>query len=464
MVVNKRPIHRSLFIGCAVFIAFMCLLFSVQAYYSYSKTLYSRYNEKLSGLLNHITKNIDLDDLYQSVITGEKSEKYPQVQQILNSIVDEFNLFYLYSGFVRGKQMVNICSATSEEERSRGEQDMELLETSDAYPEEELKKFSTATSLDEISFFEETSEWGAAYTACKPLVNSTGVHYGVLCADISTEALHKALHKSVFYSILLTLGTGILFATILIFWLRRNVTGPIVALEKSVQKFAEQSHGNKDLAALVFDSPDINTHNEVESLSNSITKMTEDMKVYVQDIVKAEQTAKSAQEKANNMTMLAYKDALTHVGSKIAYDNAARALAKDVADNSISEFGIVMIDLNNLKVINDSYGHANGNTYISGACHIICTIFRHSPVFRIGGDEFIVILKGDDYAVRQKLVDQARQKFFETENDNSKEPWERYSVAIGIAEYKAGDTIENVFTRADEDMYQNKQNMKKARV
>ena len=55
----------------------MCILFSAQAYYTYSKTLYSRYNEKLSTLLNHVTKRIDLDDLYQCVITGEKSEKYP---------------------------------------------------------------------------------------------------------------------------------------------------------------------------------------------------------------------------------------------------------------------------------------------------------------------------------------------------------------------------------------------------
>ena len=284
-----------------------------------------------------------------------------------------------------------------------------------------------------------------------------------MCADISIDALHKSVHRSVLNSIISTLGAGLLFVAILIFWLHRNVTGPILALEKSVRKFAEDSN-SKAPEDLAFDAPDINTHNEVESLSTSILKMTEDIKVYVQDILEAKKSVKNAQEKAENMTMLAYKDALTHVGSKIAYDNAARALAKDVADNSISEFGIVMIDLNNLKVINDSYGHANGNTYISGACHIICTIFRHSPVFRIGGDEFIAILKSYDYAVRQKLVDQARQKFFETENDNSKEPWERYSVAIGMAEYKAGDTVDTVFKRADEDMYQNKQNMKKSRT
>lgn len=465
MTVNKKPIHRSLFIGCAAFIAFMCFLFSAQAYYTYSKTLYSRYDEKLGSLLNHITKHIDLDDLYQCVITGEKSEKYHQVQETLNNLVDEFNLFYLYSAFVRDKLMVNICSATSEVERARGEQDMELLETSDTYPEEELNKFSAAIAEDKITFFEETSEWGAAYTGCKPLISSTGVHYGLLCADISIEALHNTLHKSVLYSILLTLGTGILFASILIFWLRRNVTGPIIALEKSVIKFAEKSRDKKkDPKNLIFDAPEINTQNEVESLSSAITQMSKDMRNYVEDILEAEETAKSAQKEAANMTLLAYKDALTHVGSKIAYDNAARTLDKDVAEKLVTEFGIAMIDLNNLKVINDSYGHANGNSYIAGACHIVCTIFRHSPVFRIGGDEFIVILKNDDYEQRHKLIERANLKFFETENDSAREPWERYSVAIGMAEYREGETTDAVFKRADQAMYLNKQKMKKNRT
>ena len=262
----------------------------------------------------------------------------------------------------------------------------------------------------------------------------------------------------------MALGLGILFALILLVWLRHNVTGPILALEKSARHFAEKSRGKKDPESLIFDTPEIHTKNEVESLSNAITQMSKDMKVYVQDILEAEENAKNAQEEAANMTMLAYKDALTHVGSKIAYDNAARTLDKDIVERLVSEFGIVMIDLNNLKLINDSYGHANGNTYISGACHIICTIFRHSPVFRIGGDEFIVILKNSDYEQRHVLIEQARQKFFETERDNTKEPWQRYSVAIGIAEFSEGESVEIVFKRADSDMYQNKQEMKKNRT
>ncbi|WP_405339411.1 GGDEF domain-containing protein [Fibrobacter sp.] len=431
---------------------------------TYSQSLYKRYDDKLDNILNYITTQIDLDDLYESVITGEKSEKYTKVQELLNGMVDEFELFYLYSVFVRGNLMVNICSATSAEERAKGEEDMPLLDTSDGYPAEELKKFSAAIAKDEISFFEENSEWGYAYTACKPLVTSTKVHYGLICADIAINDLHMTVNNYVLYNVILTLGLGILFGLILIVWLRHNVTGPILALERSARLFAEKSRDKKkDPKDLVFEVPEINTHNEVESLSNAIAQMSKDMKNYVEDILEAEETVKTAQEAAANMTMLAYKDALTHVGSKIAYDNAARTLEKDVAEKLITEFGIAMIDLNNLKVINDSYGHASGNTYIAGACHIVCTIFRHSPVFRVGGDEFIVILKNGDYENRHNLVEKANLKFYETENDNAREPWERFSVAIGMAEYRDGESVDAVFKRADEAMYLNKQKMKKNR-
>ena len=465
MAAYKRPIHRSLVLGSAVFIAFMSFLFSILAYLSYSKSLYNRYDDKLDDILNYISAQVDEDDLYQSLVTGETSEKYPQVQKLLNGMVDEFELFYLYAVFVRNEKMYNICSATSERERAAGEEDMPFLDSSEAYPLEELKKFEMATAKDEISYFEEDSEWGAAYTACKPMVSSTGVHFGLICADVSIGELHKTVNNYVIYNVILTLFLGLLFALILIVWLRRNVTGPILALEKSARKFAERSRNKKmDPENLIFDAPAINTQNEVESLSKAITQMSKDMRTYVEDILEAEETVKTAQEEAANMTMLAYKDALTHVGSKIAYDNAAKALEKDVIEKRVKEYGLVMIDMNDLKTVNDNYGHANGNIYISGACHIICTIFRHSPVFRIGGDEFIVILKASDFEKREELIKQARQAFQETEHDESKEPWERYSVAIGMAEYSSRDTIDSVFKRADEIMYQNKLKIKKSKT
>ena len=456
---HKRPIHKSIILGSAVFVAFLCFLLSIQAYLTYSKSLYKRYDDKLDNILNYISNQIDMDDLYQCTLTGQKSEKYEKVQTLLNGMVDDFELFYLYSLFVRNDSMYNICSATSKAERERGEEDMKLWEPTDAYEPSEIQKFAKAIKKNETSFFEEDSDYGAAYTACKPYVNSLGVHFGVICADISIEELHKTVNHYVLYNVVLTLCLGLLFGLILIFWLRHNVTGPILALEKSASNFAEKSRGKLTPEELIFDAPEIHTHNEVESLSNAISQMSKDMRTYVQGLLKAEELARSAQEQVQDMTQLAFTDALTHVNSKVAYDKMKESLQEQI-DQGIATFAFVMIDVNNLKDINDNYGHDCGDKYIFGSCHIFCHIYKQSPIYRVGGDEFIVLLQNSNYNNRNKLLKDMETEFKKAANNSSRKPWERYSVAYGMAEYKKGDRVDDVFRRADENMYHKKMEMK----
>ena len=61
------------------------------------------------------------------------------------------------------------------------------------------------------------------------------------------------------------------------------------------------------------------------------------------------------------------------------------------------EFAIVVLDVNDLKVINDTEGHEAEDKCICDACEIICRTFKRSPVYRIGGDEFVVISQNEDY-------------------------------------------------------------------
>jgi len=456
---HKRPIHRSLILGSTVFVTFLCFLLSIQAYLTYSKSLYKRYDDKLDNILNYISNQIDMDDLYQCTISGQKSEKYEKVQTLLNGMVDDFELFYLYSLFVRNDSMYNICSATSIAERERGEEDMKLWEPTDAYEPSEIQKFAKAIKQNETSFFEEDSDYGAAYTACKPFVNSLGVHFGVICADISIEELHKTVNYYVFFNVILALCLGVLFVLILIIWLRHNVTGPILALEKSASNFAEKSRNKLTPDELVFDEPNIHTHNEVESLSNAISQMSKDMRTYVQGLLEAEELARSAQEQAQDMTQLAFTDALTHVNSKVAYDKMKDSLQEQI-DQGTAAFAFVMIDVNNLKDINDNYGHDCGDKYIFGSCHIFCNIYKQSPIYRIGGDEFVVLLQNNNYKNRSKLLKMMETEFQKATNDSLRKPWERFSVAYGMSEYQKGDNVDDVFKRADESMYRKKMEIK----
>ena len=152
----------------------------------------------------------------------------------------------------------------------------------------------------------------------------------------------------------------------------------------------------------------------------------------------------------------AYRDGLTGVKNKLAYLEALKDIEIRYADGSLKEFGVIVFDLNGLKEINDTLGHAAGDEYIKNASHIICRQFKHSPVFRIGGDEFAVILMGSDYEDRERL----NGSFEKTMDENLKSG--KVVVANGMAVFIPGkdESYNDVFRRADGIMYQRKQALK----
>ncbi len=97
---------------------------------------------------------------------------------------------------------------------------------------------------------------------------------------------------------------------------------------------------------------------------------------------------------------------------------------------------------------------------------MICDTFKHSQVFRIGGDEFVVLLTGKSYDQCDSLVEDIEVQFTASAADTSKEPWERYSPAIGTARFTRDldEHVESVFKRADSTMYANKIHMKAQRI
>ena len=158
------------------------------------------------------------------------------------------------------------------------------------------------------------------------------------------------------------------------------------------------------------------------------------------------------------------KDALTGVRNKLAYDEMCKDIDYKIADG-FTDFGIVMIDLNFLKRINDTYGHDKGNIAIKSLCTIVCKTFLHSPVFRIGGDEFVVILENEDFIFHDKKIEEFQNKIKEKSSEEGSPMWERISAAVGVALFdpKIDGNIDNVFKRADTAMYENKKEMKALR-
>ena len=153
---------------------------------------------------------------------------------------------------------------------------------------------------------------------------------------------------------------------------------------------------------------------------------------------------------------MAVKDALTGVKNKYAYVQAEAALDSDIAEGKVQDFAIMVADVNGLKNINDTLGHNAGDEYIRNACHLVCTVFKHSPVFRVGGDEFAVSLKGQDLEARKELM-----AVLENEVSSNREKG-LVTISVGIAEYEHGSDIrvQDVFERADKYMYAQKKMFK----
>ena len=147
-------------------------------------------------------------------------------------------------------------------------------------------------------------------------------------------------------------------------------------------------------------------------------------------------------------------DALTGVKNRNAFLNAQEQLDKQIAEKQHPEFAVVILDVNDLKKVNDTAGHQAGDRYLQQACRVICEIFRHSPVFRIGGDEFAVISRGSDYGEIETLV-----KRVEDHNREAKAVGGAV-VACGMAKYAGQTGVTPVFELADKRMYENKLRLK----
>ena len=123
------------------------------------------------------------------------------------------------------------------------------------------------------------------------------------------------------------------------------------------------------------------------------------------------------------------------------------------------------LSADDLKKINDGHGHDKGDEYLKTASRLICRTFQHSPVFRIGGDEFAVVLQNEDFENREDLVTK-----FETERAKSNaiadNPWDRVNVSMGLAVYDADTdpSVIDVARRADKLMYKDKYEKKAAMV
>ena len=190
--------------------------------------------------------------------------------------------------------------------------------------------------------------------------------------------------------------------------------------------------------------PDYKGKDEVGILTNTFGMLTSHLKSYI-----------------GYLNDLAYADALTAVHNKGAFNIYLEDLQKKVDEEGKKDFAVCVFDCNDLKKVNDEFGHDKGDVYLRAACALICKVFAHSPVFRTGGDEFATVLQGGDFKARNDLIsvfdDQCRLL-----RTNASDRWEQVDIARGIAVFdpQIDRSVNDVVHRADMLMYEDKRNFK----
>ncbi len=251
-----------------------------------------------------------------------------------------------------------------------------------------------------------------------------GMKLGVSAPD---DEIYAVQREATFRMVFLIVLFGIITSAIAIL-LARRVLAPLQEISEAARRMGR---GNYDVP--------VPKHwdDEIGQLADNINVTMEQMKHMV-----------------HNLRSQAQQDRLTGVKNTTAFAEKKLQLDEAIRQGPAPEFALVMVDMNGLKQINDTYGHEKGNLAIQGMVKAICDLYKHSPVYRVGGDEFVIVVQNDDYdnqdGIWRRLVPYLRRR------SDSTTPWLKLSFSAGRAQYQPGTDkdFDMVFRRADAAMYQ----------
>ena len=264
------------------------------------------------------------------------------------------------------------------------------------------------------------NEYGQTYAYYRPVIIDDKVQ-GAVGVEVEISDVNKDIVNSTMRQLVSTAIILIIAVVVLLYWINVRYIKKIEHLSANVKEYADI----KDAGITSTIENDATGNDELSALTNQTAAMILELDNYMKNIVATTKELQETREHAEHMGELAIKDSLTGIRNKTAYDDEIKKLEWSLADGN-KDFGIAIVDLNFLKRINDTYGHDKGNIAIKEICHVACDVFSHSPVFRIGGDEFAIILKNHDYENIKELVQQFKNTLKEFSEDNPLSHGRRY--------------------------------------
>lgn len=407
-------------------------------------TIQSMVRNSMLSVSNTAAALLDGDALGALAKTDTGSPAYDLIYNQLSAFQNNVNIEYIYAVRQTGEDsFIFTVDPDPEDPAEFGE---EVLVT------DALRKAAAGEAYVDNAPAED--EWGNYFSAYSPVYDSRGRISGIVGVDFDAEWYSKQMRENslsiiIVFVVALAAACGIvLFVTNRIGKQYRQLNDALTVFSEDIEELEKEVA--EDFVILGGDvksledaepvSPGRGADAEIEEMRQKMNNMHKEIRQYL-----------------NYVEKKAFNDALTHVGNTTAFIELLNALDKEIK-NGTADFQIAVFDLNNLKPVNDKYGHACGDRIIKAAADIISEAFGKERTFRVGGDEFVAVIREGSSAEIEagfRRIEEAAAEF----NAADAELAGLLSIAKGFAEYTPGEdtSCKDVFNRADKEMYNDKE-------
>ncbi len=460
---SKARWHNSISLRLPLlFIVSLVLLTTFILYVVYSRfeaRMVDEYGRMAMGVTNLMADAMDPDRIDEYMEKNYELDEYNELIRRFSTLRENYpDVLYMYVYRVDANADCHVILDLDAAEDDEGDPPGSIYELDEAF----LPYLDDLVAGREVPPLTGNTIYGYQLSYLRPVFDSRGncvCHVGV---DFSMDYLHR---QDILFVYSLSMMVLLVVALILltdIYVVRKSITGPLNAIAKCTKQFTFETEEDRQRNIDRLNELNIRTKDEIEDLYDVFRSVMHDSLTDMKSLAKAQSDIQGKDEQIQQISRTAYRDALTGVGNKASFNKASAELTQELSKRFV-EFGVVMADVNNLKYINDTYGHEAGDRYIKGCCKMICDMFKRSSVFRIGGDEFVVLLKNEDYTQRLEKLEQLTAAFEAARAQEHKDAWERYSASLGMSECTEEDeTVGEVLKRADAAMYENKMRFKEA--
>ncbi|MBR7024672.1 MAG: diguanylate cyclase [Selenomonadaceae bacterium] len=447
-----NSLRTKLLLNLMAITLFVAFFISAISYTIYHDSMVEDREKIADGIVSMAVNEIDPKRVDEFLEKGYLAEGYKEVERRLYKIRasnSDVKFLYVYKIMEDGCHVVFDLDTPNIEASEPGD-----IEEFDPSFEEYIPDLLAGRPIRPII---NNDKYGYLLTIYKPVYNSVGHCVAYAGIDFSMDIINDYGRMFITKVIAIFSGAVILIFVLVLMFVENNIILPVNTMAYCARNFAYDSEAARKKNVERIRNLDIRTRDEIENLYAAFLKTTSDSMHYFENFRKAK-------IEVAVMDKLAHTDSLTGLKNKTAYVKKTAEFDSAIAEGRAA-FCIIMIDVNYLKRVNDTYGHERGNEYLINAGKLACSVFGKENVYRVGGDEFVVVLDGELLARCEEDVSALRSMIKKLQADSTLQAWEKVSAAVGVAYYQSGvdKSAEEVFKRADADMYQNKLAMKATR-